>query len=105
MLISLQAQQGHFRQAQHFEDPAIMSASFATMPSEPAFQSYRPPPGLPVPQRLSPSPAMFHTHQNGIINGRNDSAHGEFFISYLKGREASVPSARAFSVRNFYYRQ
>ncbi|KAF8201634.1 hypothetical protein BJ912DRAFT_945984 [Pholiota molesta] len=61
----MDSQQNQFRPSQHFEDPAIMSASFAAPTSHHAFASmaYGPPPGLPVPQRLSPSPAMVH---NGI---------------------------------------
>lgn len=69
-----------------------MSASFVAPSSELTYTSmpYGPPPGLPVPQRLSPSPAMLNS---GIsIDGRNHS-QGESFMSYIKGREVSVPSA------------
>lgn len=69
-----------------------MSASFAAPTSELAFTSmaYGPPPGLPVPQRLSPSPAMLN---GGISMVSRNPSQGESFMSYIKGREVSVPSA------------
>lgn len=81
-----------------------MSASFAAPTSiDLEFPSYGPPPGLPV-----PSPGMLQVQQNGgVSDRRNNSTQGESFVSCLEGREASVQCTeyRAFSVRNFYYRQ
>jgi CCR4-NOT transcription complex subunit 4 len=87
-------QQSQFPASQPFEDPAIMSASLAVPSSvDHGFPSYGPPPGLPVPQRLSPSPALPQAHQNGgMSDRRNNLTQGEFFVSCIKGREASVPS-------------
>jgi len=66
-----------------------MSASFAAPTSiDIELPSYGPPPGLPV-----PSPGLLQVHQNGVTSDRrNNSTHGESFISCLEGREASVPS-------------
>ncbi|KAF8889769.1 hypothetical protein CPB84DRAFT_1826528 [Gymnopilus junonius] len=57
-----------FGSTQPFNDPAIMSASFATPATENFFSSveYGPPPGLPLPQRLSSSPVMGHRHQSSV---------------------------------------
>lgn len=84
---ALDPQQMQFRSPQTFEDPAIMSASFA-IPAIDSRYAYGPPPGLPVPPRLSPSPAVFQQ-----MDARSNSVQGEFLKLYLKGREASVPSA------------
>ncbi|PPR08098.1 hypothetical protein CVT24_010559 [Panaeolus cyanescens] len=90
--------------AQHFEDPAIMSASFIPSNNEPYFPpvSYGPPPGLPVPQSLASSHPSPLPQQHGIAEDSHQS--GELLPHFFKGREACVPSA-VLSVRNFYYRQ
>ncbi|KDR81487.1 hypothetical protein GALMADRAFT_60383 [Galerina marginata CBS 339.88] len=88
-------QQNSLGTAQPFDDPAIMSASFVPA-AERIFTSggYGPPPGLSLPQKLSRSPATVQTKQNGVVtDGQTNGAQGELLLSYLKGREASVPSA------------
>jgi len=88
----LESHTAQFRSSQPFEDPAIMSASFVA-PNDRNF-AYGPPPGLPVPQRISPTPAILQAQQNNMnTDGRNTFAQGEFFLSHFKGREVSVPSA------------
>ena len=70
-----------------------MSASFA-LGNEPfTAMTYGPPPGLSGPQKPTPSPGLMQAHLNGImVDGRGNASHGESIMSYLKGREVSVPS-------------
>ncbi|PPQ77531.1 hypothetical protein CVT25_011328 [Psilocybe cyanescens] len=74
--IDSQIQFGSNHQA--FEDPAIMSASFVPPANDRLFTSvsYGPPPGLPVPPRLSPSPARLHQ-----MEGRSTSTQASTAIS------------------------
>ncbi|PPQ79577.1 hypothetical protein CVT26_015324 [Gymnopilus dilepis] len=79
---------GTLPSAQPFNDPAIMSASFSTPLTEPTVLpvEYGPPPGLPVPQRLSSSPAVSQGRQTSIMmETRSNSVQGEPLSSYVRG--------------------
>ncbi|KAF5386828.1 hypothetical protein D9615_001626 [Tricholomella constricta] len=75
-----------------FNDPAIMSARFASAMPEGVFNqmSYGPPPGLSYPQ------GGMNIGLGVMTNGEMDSnvsAHGESLLLHPEGREVSVPSA------------
>jgi len=96
---------------QPFNDPAIMSASFASPVPGTVYASqvgqaqlsYGPPPGLSYPQDVSQSPAVSSTrgHETAKNVVGNGSTHGESLPFTSEGREVST-ECRAFSVRKIY---
>lgn len=110
-----------------FNDPAIMSARFASpvlasavpegyynlAPTISSSQvAYGPPPGLTYPPGISPSPAPSASHSRGppsnVESQTNGSVHGESFPFHIRGEgvpgQSTSTERRAFSVRKIHYR-
>lgn len=99
----MQDLQGLYKSGQpHFADPAIMSAARFQPPPEtnymhPMDMTYGPPPGLSFP------PALQNLNIATPPVGMNDGhghPHGELQFSFSEGRDACVPSCRAFSAED-----
>lgn len=101
-----------------FNDPAIMSARFASpvlvpaMPEgyhnsastiSPSQVAYGPPPGLTYPPGISPSPVPSASQSQ-----TNGSVLGESFLFHIRGDgvpgQSTSTERRAFSVRKIHYR-
>jgi CCR4-NOT transcription complex subunit 4 len=116
-----------FSASPSFNDPAIMSARFASpllasaVPEgfhnsaptmSPSQMAYGPPPGLTYPPGISPSPAPSTTHSyvqlSNVESQTNVSNHGEFFSLHIRGEgvpgQSTSTERRAFSVRKIHYR-